>query len=129
MNRIAHEIGEKDMIHGHTDSLKFVGNHEDVIEKYNATIEYEKLGKFKNEGTMDKVVYYNINKAKYLMNGELGLKHGGIPEDDLSPIYNKGYNNINFSTTYLLTLCYIYDTDYGLIPLKQKTAFGGNVNK
>lgn len=129
MNRVAHEIGEKDLIHGHTDSLKFVGDHEDVIERYNAAIEYDKLGKFKNEGTMEKVVYYNVNKAKYIKDGKLEFKHGGITDDDLIPMYMKSYEDINFSTTYLLTLYYYYDKELGLVPYKLPTAFGGNADK
>jgi hypothetical protein len=34
------------MVHAHTDSLKFVGNHAAAIEEYNKTVEFEELGKF-----------------------------------------------------------------------------------
>lgn len=127
LNRIAHEIGFKDMIHGHTDSIKFVGDHEDVIKRYNDTIEFEHLGRFDYEGTMERVVYYGTNCSKYLMNGKLGLKHGGVPEEDLEKIYQMNYDDITKDTPYFRTFDRTYEREYGYYPVVKPCKFGGSV--
>lgn len=128
LRRLALEIGLKDIVQGHTDSIKFVGKHEDVIERYNKTIEFEELGKLANEGIMEKVIYYNTNRAKYLMNGKLGLKHGGIAEEDLVNIFKMRYEDIDFNTEYNKTLDNTYDEEYGFYPLAKVKKFGGSLN-
>lgn len=127
LRRIALQVGLEDIVQGHTDSIKFVGNHQDVIDKYNATIEFEELGKLADEGTMEKVVYYNTNRAKYLINGKLGLKHGGIAEEDLAEIAKMSYDEIDFKTEYHKALDHIYDEEYGFYPLTKVKMFGGSL--
>jgi hypothetical protein len=127
LRRIALQIGLKDIVQGHTDSIKFVGDHQDVIDNYNATIEFEELGKLADEGTMEKVIYYNTNRAKYLINGKVGLKHGGIADSDLTEIVEMEYEEINFKTEYNKTLNHIYDEEYGFYPLVKVKKFGGSL--
>lgn len=127
IRRLALEIGLKDVVQGHTDSIKFVGDHQDVIDRYNSEIEFEELGKFEDEGIMEKVVYYNTNRAKYLMNGKLGLKHGGISDDSIVDIMKMSYNDISINTEYNKTLAYYYDAEYGFHPLVKVKKFGGSL--
>lgn len=125
---IAKQIGEEDVIQGHTDSIKFVGNHADIIEKYNSSIEFDELGKFDYEGDLEKVVYYGINKAKYLMNGRLGLKHGGISDSDIAPLMKMSYDEIDRKTKYYLTVDYFYDEEFGFRNITKEAIFGGSVD-
>lgn len=127
LRRIALQIGLEDIVQGHTDSIKFVGDHQDVINNYNATIEFEELGKLADEGTMEKVIYYNTNRAKYLMNGKVGLKHGGIADSDLTEIAEMDYEEIDFKTEYNKALKHIYDEEYGFYPLVKVKKFGGSL--
>lgn len=127
LRRIALQIGLNDIVQGHTDSIKFVGNHQDVIDNYNATIEFEELGKLADEGTMEKVIYYNTNRAKYLMNGKVGLKHGGIADSDLTKIAEMDYEEIDFKTEYYKTLENYYDEEEGFYPITKIKMFGGSL--
>lgn len=125
---IIRKIGLKDLVHSHTDSIKFVGSHEDVIEEYNKTVEFEELGKFDFEGTMEKVIYYGTNKAKYIMNGELKFKHGGIEAKDIEPLLNLTYEEIDKKTKYELTTFYVYSSDKGFYANTVEREFGGSLN-
>lgn len=125
---IIREIGLKDVVHSHTDSIKFVGDHEDVIEEYNKTIEFEELGKFDFEGIMERVVYYGVNKAKYIMNGKLKFKHGGIEKRDIEPLMELSYDNIDRKTKYNLTISYDYISGLGLVANTIEKEFGGSLN-
>lgn len=125
---IIREIGLKDVVHSHTDSIKFVGNHEDVIERYNEKIEFEELGLFAEEAPMEKVVYYSVNKAKYLVNDELKFKHGGIEERDIEPLLKMGYDAVKKDTKYQLTIFYEYVQGRGLTSRTIEKEFGGSLN-
>lgn len=127
LRRLAIEMGVKDVVHMHTDSIKFVGDHEDVIERYNATIPFEELGKFAYEGTMERVVYYNKIVAKYIMNGRLCFKHGGISEKDIIPLKKKNYEEITKDTPINITLGHFYTDEAGLIPYRSKGKLGGRI--
>lgn len=125
LRRLAREMGIKDIVHMHTDSIKFVGDHEDVIERYNATVPFDELGKFAYEGTMERVIYYNKITAKYIMDGKLGFKHGGINTKDIAPLQNMQYDDISNNTQLWITLWYSYTDEDGLIAHKSKSNFGG----
>lgn len=125
---IIREIGLKDVVHSHTDSIKFVGEHEDVINRYNERIEFKKLGRFAKEEPMEKVVYYSVNKAKYLIDGKLGFKHGGIEERDLEPLLKMGYDAVKKDTKYQLTVFYEYVQGRGLTSRTIEKEFGGSIN-
>lgn len=127
--QIIRQIGLKDLVHSHTDSIKFIGDHEDVIKKYNSEIEFEELGKFAPEGIMEKVIYYGTNKAKYIMNGELGLKHGGIEKRDIEPLKSLSYEEISKDTKYQLTTLYVYSSDKGFYAITTEKEFGGSLNE
>jgi hypothetical protein len=116
------------VVHSHTDSIKFVGDHEDVIERYNEKIEFEELGRFAPEGIMEKVIYYGTNKAKYIMDGELRFKHGGIEKRDIEPLMKMSYDEVNKNTKYQLTIFYEYVSDKGFIATTVEKDFGGGIN-
>lgn len=84
LDEMAHKIGFDNLVHIHTDSLKFTGNFSHLIDEYNEGIEFKELGRFVSEGLMKKVHYYSITKAKMLdSNGNLQLKYGGIKKRDI----------------------------------------------
>ena len=84
LDEMAHKIGFDNLVHIHTDSLKFTGDFSHLINEYNEEIEFEELGRFVSEGVMKKVHYYSITKAKMLdSNGNLQLKYGGIKKRDI----------------------------------------------
>lgn len=109
LDRIINKIGLEDMVHAHTDSVKFIGNHADVIEEYNSTVEFEELGKFVLEDVFQKCVYYSHITAKYIdKNGQLGIKHGGIHKRGIQMLYKKKYEEININTEYFLIKGFFY---------------------
>lgn len=115
MSKLCHMIGSRDLVHCHTDSLKFIGNHEDVIKFWNDSIEFQELGKFVQEQTFDRCLYYKICLAKYEIDGVLDFKHGGIEYDNIEPLLKLTYDEVNENTTYFLTKAVRYDLEKGLI--------------
>lgn len=127
LNNIAHEIGFKDIVHMHTDSIKFIGKHEDAIEKYNATVEFKELGKFVLEDVFKKCVYYSHITAKYIdKDGNFKFKHGGIEEEGLKLLLKKSYEEVNEFSNFVLIEYWDYD-EYGLNPYGVETNFTHNV--
>lgn len=117
LDRIINKIGLKDVIHSHTDSIKFVGNHKDVIDEYNATIPFPELGRFMLEDVFQKCVYFSNITAKYInRKGELKFKHGGIDKVGIAHLYKKSYEEINSSTKFFLIRGYFYLKGDGYYP-------------
>lgn len=117
LDRIINEIGLKDVIHSHTDSIKFIGNHKNVIDKYNATIPFPELGRFVLEDVFQKCIYFSNITGKYIdKNGKLGLKHGGIDKIGITHLYKKSYEEINGSTKFCLVRGYFYLEKDGYYP-------------
>lgn len=130
MDRMVRKIGIEDAFQSHTDSLKFVGEHEDIIEEYNKSIEFPELGKFKNEGIMQKCVYYSYITAKYIdENGKLGFKHGGIDAIGITHLYKKKYEEITKDTKYLLCTGYFYCRGEGYYFDYAITSFRKSISK
>lgn len=130
INSLIHSIGLKDMVHAHTDSVKFVGDHAAAIEEYNKTVEFEELGKFVLEDTFQKCVYYSHITAKYIdSNGELNFKHGGIDKLGIQNLYKMSYDEINQNTEFFLIDGYTYDKEYGFSYYGTKTCFRKSVNQ
>ena len=111
----------------HTDSIKFIGKHEDAIEKYNATVEFKELGKFVLEDVFQKCVYYSHITAKYIdKDGNFKFKHGGIEEEGLKLLLKKSYEEVNEFSNFVLIEYWDYD-EYGLNPYGVETNFTHNV--
>lgn len=129
INNIIHKIGLKDVVQSHTDSIKYIEDHENVFQEYNNSIEFEELGKFADEGTMKKCRYFSLNTAKYIdKNGKLGFKHGGIPERGINHLYKKSYEEITVNTEFNLITSYEYDPNYGVCELGVRSTFKQGVN-
>lgn len=135
LRRMAYRIGLNDVIHIHTDGIKFVGDHEDAIEEYNAIVPYEKLGKFHTEGTWQRCCYFKTNTAKYIdEEGHLCFKHGGISEEGLTSLFSRTYDEITKDTEIYVQYGGIYTDEVykvngqevsGYIPLISKRKLGG----
>ena len=109
LDRLINKIGLKDMVHAHTDSLKFVGNHAAAIEEYNKTVEFPEFGRFVLEDVFQKCVYYSHITGKYITKeGKLGLKHGGINKRGIQLLYKMNYEDITEKTEYYLIKGYFY---------------------
>ena len=128
INKMIHEIGFKDIVHSHTDSIKFIGNHSDVIEKYNDTVEFPELGRFTHEGTFEKCYYYSYITAKYLEDGILKFKHGGIDELGIQHLYKMKYEEIDCKTQFALIKGYHYSKEIGYFCEFIKSNFAQSVD-
>lgn len=110
LNSFFHKIGINDMVHIHTDGFKCIGEHQDVVDEYNKTIEFEELGKFVLEDVMQKCVYYSLITAKYIdKEGNLKFKHGGIEETGIQHLYKMSYEQINHKTPFMVIQYWKYD--------------------
>ena len=129
LDRLINKIGLKDMVHAHTDSLKFVGNHAAAIEEYNKTVEFPELGRFVLEDVFQKCVYYSHITGKYIdKNGKLGLKHGGINSRGIQQLYKMKYEDITEKTEYFLIRNCFYLKGEGYFPNAIKQNFTTSVS-
>ena len=123
INGLIHEIGLKDTVQSHTDSIKFIGDHAAAIDKYNATVEFEELGKFVLEDVFQKCVYFSHITAKYInKKGELKFKHGGINDIGLKKLYEMDYDDIDQDTKFGLVKSYFYNEE-GYFPNMTEISF------
>lgn len=130
LNSLIHKIGLKDVIHCHTDSIKFIGNHAEIIEDYNSTIPFSELGRFMLEDVYQKCVYFSHITAKYIdKEGKLGLKHGGIDKVGIAHLYKKSYEEITKKTKFFLIRSYFYLEGEGYYPNYTITDFSHSVEE
>lgn len=91
-------VGLENVVAAHTDGIKVVGNFNDVFEEINqrrGTV-YKDLGRWELEEVIDKIQYLSNVKAKYIVNGELKMKHGGLSDVDTAHfLMGKTYEEIN----------------------------------
>lgn len=124
------EIGLEDIVQSHTDSIKFVGNHQDVIDRYNSTIEFDELGKLSNEGILKKCYYFKEIVAKYEEeDGVLKFKHGGIHELGMREIEKMKFEEVTSNTTYNLIIGFCYSNTYGFCPCYVKAKIKENISE
>ena len=129
LNNFFHKVGSKYMVHIHTDGFKCIGEHQDIVDEYNATIEFPELGKFELEDVFQKCVYYSHITGKYInKKGELKFKHGGIEEEGLKPLYRMNYEDIDDTTPFVSIQYWAY-TDHGFCPFGIDTNFGTKINE
>lgn len=104
MRNLIQEIGLENIVSAHTDSIKTKGNYDAIVKKYNDThkTKYsDSLGVLQSEGIMEKVVYFSNTRAKYIMNGEFHIKHGGIDEHTAENIINTySYETLQSTSPY-----------------------------
>lgn len=94
-------VGLENVVAAHTDGIKVVGNFNQVFEEINQRrgLVYKNLGRWEFEEVIDKIQYLSNVKAKYLVNGKLKMKHGGLSDVDTAHfLMGKTYEEINSSS-------------------------------
>lgn len=128
IDSLIHKIGLRDVIHCHTDSIKFIGEHDDVIETYNNTICFPELGRFMLEDVYQKCFYFSHITGKYITkDGKLQFKHGGIDKVGIAHLYKKRYEDVTINTEFYLIRSYFYMKDEGYFPYFITTNFSKKI--
>lgn len=99
---IIEEVGLENVVSAHTDSIKTKGNFGTIVEEYNNSCrlaKFDRLGQLEFEGLMEKVVYFSNTRAKYIMDGEFKIKHGGI-ENYKDILRDYTYDTLNRNSVY-----------------------------
>lgn len=123
------KIGLENVVHCHTDSIKFTGNFSHIIKQYNDTIDFPELGRFVLEDKFQKCVYYSHITGKYIdRNGKLNFKHGGIDKIGIAHLYKKNYEEITEKTKFFLVRSYFYLKGEGYYPNYIITNFSQSVD-
>lgn len=108
MIKLIQQIGLKNIVSAHTDSIKTKGNYDAIVKEWNEKNKNkysDTLGMLEFEGVMEKVVYFSNTRAKYIMDGEFHIKHGGIWVKDAEDILNTyTYDTFNGNSPYKHTL-------------------------
>lgn len=86
------KVGIENIIASHTDSIITKNVSCDVFNNLNKDI-YEDIGKWDSE-PYEAIEYFSNTRAKYLQNGKIGFKHGGISEQDIESFLK---NNQDFA--------------------------------
>lgn len=91
-------VGINHVVSAHTDGVKFDCNADEIVEKINLSRGriYKDVGQWKKEEVLDRCFYFSNTVAKYEINGKIGMKHGGIPQEDVDDfLFEKKYDDIN----------------------------------
>jgi hypothetical protein len=100
-------VGIEHLVSAHTDGVKFNINADDIVEKINLKrgVLYKDVGQWKKEGVFDKCFYFSNTVAKYQEGELIGMKHGGIPEEDVDEfLIEKTYDDINGNEDFYITI-------------------------
>lgn len=128
MDSIIQKIGVEHIIAAHTDSIKADCDISSIMEEENKRSSINRLGTWEKED-IARICYYSNTRAKYLTyKGELGIKHGGISQEDIdSFIRNKTYYDINQWTEIRITVGKFFKDLEGRTDLltKKKTVLFG----
>lgn len=112
---IIEEVGLENIVSAHTDSIKTKGDFNEIIKKYNddcRLVGFDKLGQLEFEGLMEKVVYFSNTRAKYIMDGEFKIKHGGIESYRAKEILkNYTYDTLTSNSSYTHTIIRYFEND------------------
>lgn len=104
MCNLIDKIGLENIVSAHTDSIKTKGDFQTIIDKFNeryGIVGFEKLGRLESEGIMEKVIYFSHIRAKYIMDGEFKIKHGGILKQTAKQILtNYTYDTLSAKSKY-----------------------------
>lgn len=114
MFKLIDEIGLENIVSVHTDSIKTKGCYDEIVNKWNEEHKNkysDTLGKLEFEGVMEKVVYFSNTRAKYIMDGEFKIKHGGIWCKDAEDILKEyTYDTFNKDSVYNHTVAKIFSS-------------------
>lgn len=105
MIRIVKQVGEKNIVHMHTDSIKTTVDIDDFVFKLNSSrpLQYD-IGLLEKECVYDKIYYFSAVRCKYIVNKKLGMKHGGIRTEDYEEfIKNKTYSKVRADSQIKIT--------------------------
>lgn len=107
MWQLIQKVGIEHIVSAHTDGVKVDYNANDIVDVINlrrGSI-YRDMGQWDKEAVLEKVQYFSNVKAKYIENGVLKMKHGGICEEDIKAfLQDKTYDDINGNTKFLFTI-------------------------
>lgn len=107
MAALIQQVGIEHVVSAHTDGVKFDCNADKIVDKVNLKRGeiYKDVGQWKKEEVFDKCFYFSNTVAKYEVNGEIGMKHGGISEEDVNEfLVGKTYEDINEDADFYITL-------------------------
>ena len=108
MYELIKKVGLNNIVSAHTDSIKTKGNFDDVVKEWNESHKNkysDTMGVLESEGIMEKVVYFSNTRAKYIMDGQFKIKHGGIWEKDAQDIVNNyTYETLTNASNYSHTV-------------------------
>lgn len=105
MIQIVNQVGEKNIVHMHTDSIKTTINIDDFVKQLNNSrpLQYD-IGLLEKEGVYEKIYYFSAVRCKYILNKKVGMKHGGIRKEDYEEfIKGKTYNQIKANSEIKIT--------------------------
>lgn len=100
-------VGLSHVVSAHTDGVKFDCDADEIVDKINMRrgLIYKDVGQWKKEGVLEKCLYFSNTVAKYLENGELKMKHGGITQEDVDNFLSgKTYKDVNEFSEFYLTI-------------------------
>lgn len=107
MAALIQQVGIEHVVSAHTDGVKFDCNADEIVDKVNLRRGeiYKDVGQWKKEEIFDKCFYFSNTVAKYEVDGTVGMKHGGIAEEDVNEfLHNKTYEDINRDVEFYITL-------------------------
>lgn len=99
------KVGIENIVASHTDSIITKNVSCDVFNDLNKDI-YKDIGKWDSE-PYEAIEYFSNTRAKYLQNGEIKFKHGGISEQDIEGFLknNQDFAAIKGDSIFNFTLC------------------------
>ena len=92
------KVGIEHVVSAHTDGIKFDCNADEIVDKMNRHrgFIYKDVGQWKKEEVLDRCFYFSNTIAKYQIGDEIGMKHGGISQEDIDQfLKGKSYDDIN----------------------------------
>lgn len=99
------KVGIENIVASHTDSIITKNVSCDVFNDLNKEV-YKDIGKWDSE-PYEAIEYFSNTRAKYLQNGEIKFKHGGISEQDIEGFLknNRDFAAIKGDSVFNFTLC------------------------
>ena len=107
MAALIQQVGIEHVVSAHTDGVKFDCDADEIVEKVNLRRGeiYKDVGQWKKEEVFTHCFYFSNTVAKYEVDGIVGMKHGGITQEDVDEfLIGKTYDDINEDADFYLTL-------------------------
>lgn len=100
-------VGVEHVVSAHTDGVKFDCNVDEIVNRGNLNRGeiYKDVGQWKKEEVLDRCFYFSNTIAKYEVNGEIKMKHGGISQEDVDEfLIGKTYDDIDEYAEFYMTV-------------------------